>query len=68
MKVNFRFSTKVTLFILNVVNLLSTDFSQNATFLLTEKCALKGDKINANNCHSFSARGKLSGAIQITWQ
>lgn len=68
MKVNFRFSTKVTLFILSVVNLLSTDFSQNATFLLTEKCALKGDKINANNCHSFSAHGKLPGAIQITWQ
>lgn len=36
MKANFRFSTKVTLFILSVVNMIFTEFSQNATFLLTE--------------------------------
>lgn len=47
MKANFKFFTKVTLFILSAVNLLSMVFSQNVTFLLTEeKCALKGDKTN----------------------
>jgi len=66
MKANFKTSTKVTL---SLVNLLSTDFSQNATLLLAqEECALKGDKTNTKKCHSFNAHGTLSGAIQITWQ
>lgn len=44
MKANFKISTKVTL---SLVNLHSTDFSQNEILLLPqEKCALKGDKTN----------------------
>lgn len=55
MKVNFKISTKVTL---SLVNLLSTDFSQNAILLLAqEKCALKGEKANTKKCHSFNAHG-----------
>lgn len=47
MKANFKISTKVTL---SLVNLLSTDFSQNATLLLAqEKCAPKGDKTNTKS-------------------
>lgn len=66
MKANFKISTKVTL---SLVNLHSTDFSQNAILLLPqEKCALKRDKTNTKKCHSSDAHGTSYGAIQITWQ
>lgn len=66
MKVNFKISTKVTL---SLVNLLSTDFSQNAILLLAqEKCDLKGEKANTKKVSFFQCSWHISKAIQITWQ
>lgn len=68
MKANFRFSTKVTLFILSVVNMILQSLARMQLFFLQNNVLLRETKQMQKNCNSFNAHGKLSGAIQITWQ